>query len=572
VFILGISAFGHEASAALLKDGVLIAMAEEERFNREKHSAAYPVHAIDYCLAEAGITLADIDHVAFFLRPLTWLMTQLFSGVVNLPASLNLLRGGNSAYPIGRRVQEMFLLKQVILKQHPSSATKFKVHFIDHHLAHAASSFLISKYDRAAVLSIDGWGDRASTLIAHGRGNILTKRAEVKYPHSLGGLYSAVTQYLGFRTNSDEYKVMGMAAFGRPEYYDAFKKMIRFTGPGQFELDLDYFAYHTHGHSKWYSDKFVETFGPAATNKNDFSLRAANIAASVQQVVEEAILQLARDARELTGESRLCYTGGVALNCLANRRILGDVPSGHLFIQPVANDAGTSLGAAVYLHFHLHPNAPRRFVWESPYWGPAFDQEQCRAALDRSGLPYRASEAIHADVARRIAEGKVVGWFQGRMEAGPRALGNRSLLADPRRGDMKDLLNIRVKKREEFRPFAPSVLEERAAEFFDLEEASPYMIMVANVRIDKRSIIPAVTHVDGTARVHTVNRGTNPAYWALIDAFGKITGVPVLLNTSFNENEPIVCTPDEAIGCFRRTQIDVLALGNFIVDRENLNA
>jgi carbamoyltransferase len=567
MLILGISAFGHEASAALVKDGVLIAMAEEERFNREKHTAAYPVHAIEYCLDAAGITLDEIDHVAFFIRPLVWLRTQLISGIVNLPASLNLLRGGNSAYPILRRLREMILLRQVMSRYHGTRKPCFKVHYVDHHLAHAASSYLISVYDSAAALSIDGWGDRASTLTARGRGNTLTKLAEVRYPHSLGGLYSAVTQYLGFRALYDEYKVMGMAAFGKPTYYDAFKKMIRFTRLGIFNLDVDYISYHTHGHAKWYSDKFVKTFGPAVQNKDEFSQRTADIAASVQKTIEDVIVRLACDAHELTGESTLCYTGGVALNCLANRRLLSETPFKNVFIQPVANDAGTSLGAAFYVHFKLNPVAARRFVWESPYWGPAFNDGQCRKALEISGLSYRHTHSIEVEVAQLIAAGKVVGWFQGRMEAGPRALGNRSLLADPRRSEMKDLLNLRVKKREEFRPFAPSVLEERASEFFDIREPSPYMIMVGNVRDDKKALIPAVTHIDGTARVHTVSREVNPRYWSLIAEFGKHTGVPVLLNTSFNENEPIVCTPPEAIACFLRTRIDVLALGNFLVER-----
>jgi carbamoyltransferase len=435
-------------------------------------------------------------------------------------------------------------------------------------MAHAASAFYVSGYNKSAILTIDGWGDSGTTMIATGHGTRIDKLLEVPYPHSLGGLYSAITEYLGFRSNSDEYKVMGMAAYGQPEYYDFFKDLIQFTNKGGFRLNMEYLSYHTHGHRKWYSDNLVKKLGPARQYKDELTARHKNIAASIQKAVEDAIVTLAKTAQQLTGSKRLCYAGGVALNCLANRRILRETPFTDLFIQPVANDAGTSLGAALLLHYRLNPEAERTFVWHHSYWGPQFDDREHLAALERSGLQHTRKENVAQYTAARIAAGNVVGWFQGRMEVGPRALGNRSLLADPRRPEMKELLNIRVKKREEFRPFAPSILEEAANEYFELHGAlSPYMIMVGDVHPDKKAVIPAVTHVDGTARVHTVSKITNPRYWQLIDEFRKLTGVPVVLNTSFNENEPIVCTPEQAIECFRRTRIDTLVLGDHVVER-----
>lgn len=567
-FILGLNCYGHEASAAILVDGQLVALAEEERFNREKHTSVYPKNSIDFCLKQAGITVDDLDEVAFFVNPYVWLSTHIQSGLSHLPGSLNLLRGGNSGYPISERISGMLSLKRTICKSHGSVSPKFQVEYVDHHMAHAASAYYVSGYESAAVLTIDGWGDRATTMISVARGNYLEKLMEVAYPHSLGGLYSTVTEYLGFRANSDEYKVMGMAAYGKPEYYEFFKEMIHFESDGSFRLDLRYLSYHTHGQRRWYSDQMVAALGPARQRHDSLDQRHKDIAASLQLVTEEAVLELAKSAKRLTGESKLCYAGGVALNCLANRRILRETEFSDLFVQPVSNDAGTSLGSALLRHFQRNPDAKRDFVWKHNYWGPEFSDAECRSALETSGLKFKAVDDVAKYTAKRIADGNVIGWFQGRMEAGPRALGNRSLLADPRRADMKDLLNLRVKKREEFRPFAPSILEERATEFFDLAGGdSPYMIMIGYVHPEKRSVIPAITHVDNTARVHTVSKSTNPKYWQLIYEMGELTGVPILLNTSFNENEPIVATPTEAIACFQRTRIDTLVLGNFVVER-----
>jgi len=567
MFILGLNCYGHEAAACLLNDGVLVAMAEEERFNREKFTSAYPYHAIQFCLEYAKITIDDVDQVAFYVRPLVWLGTQVKSGLRYLPKSLNLLRGGDSAHSMSSLASGILHFRRLLCQKHGAKNPHFTLHYVEHHLAHCASAFYVSEFPRAAVLSIDAWGDRSTTMIARGDGNTISPLMDVRFPHSLGGLYSAVTEYLGFRANSDEYKVMGLSAFGSPEYYGFFRDMVRFKPDGTFTLDMKYLSYQTHGPRQWFSPEMVAALGPSRKRNEPMKERHKNIAASVQMVLEESVVRLARKAFELTESGNLCYAGGVAFNCVANRRLLRETPFKNLFIQPVAGDSGTSLGAALHVHYALHPGAPRSFVWPHSYWGPSFSDDACKQALEAGGVKFERRDDIVRYAARRIADGGIIGWFQGRMEVGPRALGNRSLLADPRRLDIKDLLNERVKKRESFRPFAPSILDERAHEYFDLDGKSPYMIMVADVFARKREIIPAVTHVDGTARVHTVNREVNPLYWDLIHEFADLTGVPILLNTSFNENEPIVCTPTEAVNCFKRTRIDTLVLGKYVVER-----
>ena len=567
MFILGLNCYGHEAAACLLKDGAVVAMAEEERFNREKFTSAYPYHAIQFCLEFAGITIDDIDHVAFYVRPLVWLGAQLTSGLKYLPKSLNLLRGGGSADSTEGRVDGILRFRRLLRQKHGAKNPHFVLHWVEHHLAHCASAFYVSEFPRAAVLSIDAWGDRGTTMIAIGDGSTISPLMNVRFPHSLGGLYSAVTEYLGFRANSDEYKVMGLSAFGTPEYYGFFKDMVRFKADGTFTLDMKYLSYHTHGPRQWFSPEIVAALGPSRKKNDPMNERHKNIAASLQMVLEESVVRLARKAFELTESENLCYAGGVAFNCVANRRLLKETPFKNLFIQPVAGDSGTSLGAALHVHHALHPRAERSFVWPHSYWGPSFSDDACRQALEAGRVKFERRDDLARYTAGRIAGGGIIGWFQGRMEVGPRALGNRSLLADPRRLDIKDVLNERVKKRESFRPFAPSVLEEKAHEYFDLDAKSPYMIMVADVFARKRGIIPAVTHVDGTARVHTVKKEVNPLYWDLIHEFYGLTGVPILLNTSFNENEPIVCTPTEAVDCFKRTRIDTLVLGTYVAER-----
>jgi carbamoyltransferase len=440
------------------------------------------------------------------------------------------------------------------------------VNFIEHHLCHAASAFFVSPYEDAAILTVDGRGESTSTMISHGRGNKIEKMVEIKVPHSLGHLYASITDYLGFKPFFDEWKVMGMSAYGKPTYVAQFDRLVELGDDGSYRLNLDYFNFHVKGGSSWLSEKFYAEFGPPKPKGEEFSQHGADIALALQKVVEKAGIHLANYAKRLTGSKHLCMTGGVVLNCLMNKRIVEETGFADFFFQPIANDAGTSLGSALY-HYHHQLNQPRSFVFDSVYWGPEFTNDQIEPVLRAKGVRYQRSPNIAADTAREIAQGKIVGWFQGRMECGPRALGNRSITVDPTIAGMKDKLNARVKRREGFRPFAPSVLEERATEYFDLPKGkpSPYMILIADVKKGAEGKIPAVTHMDGTARVHTVSRQVNPRYWELIHEFEKIKGVPILLNTSFNENEPIVCTPEEAVNCFLRTEFDVLAIGDYLV-------
>ncbi len=569
MYVLGLSSYSHESSCALIKDGRICAIGEEERFNREKHTWKFPANAIRYCLDSEKITLSDVSAIAFFWDPAKELRDNFSHFVRYMPRSLNLLKthSGGAEMAFFKRNKAMSnvasdLQKHFQLKKLP------EVHFLEHHLCHAASAFFISPFEEAAILTIDGRGESTSTMLSVGRGNKIEKIREIAVPHSLGHLYAGITDFLGFKPFHDEWKVMGMSAYGKDTYVKDFEDIFRFDKDGIYSLNLEYFSFHTHGQSRWLSDRFYKKFGPKREKSGEYTQHYYDIAFALQKAVEKAGVQLAQHLYKITGLPNLCMTGGVVLNCLMNREVVRQTLFKEFFFQPIANDAGTSLGAALYFN-HQVLNQPRNFQFNSVYWGPEFTNEQIETALKANGVKYRKTDFIAKETAKRIADGKIVGWFQGRMECGPRALGNRSITIDPTRAEMKDKLNARVKRREGFRPFAPSVLEERWQEYFEIpkNQPSPYMILIGDVKAGKQQEIPAVTHADNTARVHTVSKKVNPKYWELISEFEKIKGVPVLLNTSFNENEPIVCTPDEAVKCFLRTEFDVLSIGDFLVEK-----
>ncbi len=566
MYILGISCYAHDSSCALIKDGQICFFVEEERLSREKHTWKFPQMAIAECLKYEGITISDVDHVTFFWVPAKEFYGNLAHFIRYLPASLNLLKSSSGGGDLSfiRRTSVMSDVGREIKKQFGPWKSG-RVNFVEHHLGHAASAFFVSEFHESAILTIDGRGESTTTLLAIGCGNKIEKIKEVKVPHSLGHLFSAVTSYLGFTPFFDEWKVMGMSAYGRDTFCEAFDDVIELT-KGGYRLNLKYFSFHTHGQKEWVSDEFVKSFGHQRKEDDPYEQRHYDIAYALQKTIEKAGVHLAQYLYDVTGIPNLCMAGGVFLNCLMNKEIIRKTSFNKFFIQPIASDAGVSLGSALY-QYHQVLNKPRAFRFETVYLGPEFSKEEIEMVLKRKNLYYKQCENIAKETARQIAEGKIVGWFQGRMEAGPRALGNRSITVNPTDPTMKERLNERVKKREFFRPFAPSILEEKVSEYFDMpkDQLSPYMILVGDVKENKRAVIPAVTHVDNTARVQTVNRHSNPRYWELINEFGKITGTPVLLNTSFNENEPVVCTPEDAVNCFLRTEFDVLAIQDFLV-------
>ncbi len=574
MYILGINAHHAGASACLIRDGELIAAAEEERFLRIKYWAGFPRRAIEFCLAEAGITPYELDHVGISRNPNANLLKKVVFALAHRPsASMVRARLANA--------MQVRNPKAALCEAFELDPTRMRARFhnIEHHRAHMASAFFVSPFPEAAILSVDGMGDFVSTMWGVGRDTTLEISGEINFPHSLGFVYTAASQWLGFPKYGDEGKVMGLAPYGRPEYLDAFRKIVRVRADGTFELDLDYFVHHAAGASMtfeegspeigtMYSEKFVETFGEARVPGAPLTEQHQNVAASLQAMLEEAEFALVRRLQRDTGQSALCMAGGVALNSAFNGKILPSTPFTDIYIQPAANDAGTALGVCYYIYHHVL-GRPRRYVMTAAYTGPRYRTDEIAQALDRRGFAYQRldGDALAQRAAQIVAGGDVLGWFQGRMEWGPRALGNRSIIADPRRADMKDILNARIKHREAFRPFAPSVLLEAVGDYFDQTYPDPFMVKVYNVLPEKRAEIPAVTHVDGTGRLQTVDRDANPRYWALIAAFRDLTGVPVVLNTSFNDNEPIVCTPDDAIECFLRTRMDALAIDDFLVQK-----
>ena len=587
--ILGLSCFYHDAAAALLSEGQLIAAAEEERFSRKKHDFDFPANAIRFCLQQGGISAQDLDYVVFYEKPFDKFERILMTSLQTYPRS----------WKVFRESMITWLVDKLWVRHHIEQElgiAREKILFTQHHLAHAASAFLASPFEEAAILTVDGVGEWATATYGTGKGTEIHLDKEIRFPHSLGLLYSAFTAFLGFEVNEGEYKVMGMAPYGQPRYVDKVWTLIQQFDDGSFALDMDYFTFH-HSTTRTYSRKFEALFGAPRPPETHFftagtgfpsyfgpkpgnydalsreNQHYADLAASIQRVTEEVLLKMASCLRRQTGMKALCIAGGVGLNSVANGRILRESGFERLYVQPAAGDSGAALGAALHV-YHTVLGQPRKLVMQHAYWGQEYGNTEIEAFLQGEGIRYEKITQESALIDRTVdalTRGKVVGWYQGRFEWGPRALGNRSILADPRRAEMKDIVNTKIKFREPYRPFAPSVLAERAEEYFDLPDAAQhdparFMLLVAPVRPEKRETIPAVTHVDGTGRLQTVFPQTNPRYHRLIDQFGQATGVPVLMNTSFNlRGEPIVTTPQNAYSTFARSEMDLLVMGDCLV-------
>lgn len=595
--ILGLSAFYHDSAAALVEDGRILAAAQEERFTRKKHDAGFPAEAIQYCLEEAGVSLADVDYVAFYDKPFLKFERLLETYLAFAPRGF---RSFNTAMPVW--LKEKLFQKDMLRKKLQAFEPDFdwmnKLLFAEHHQSHAASAFYPSPYQDAVVLTMDGVGEWATTSVALGEGRALNVVKEIHFPHSLGLLYSAFTYYTGFKVNSGEYKVMGLAPYGEPRHVQTIlDNLIDVKADGSFRLDQTYFDYCTG--LTMTNAKFDAVFGgPPRKAEDRLEQKHMDLAASVQAVTEEVMLRMTRALAKETGKKNLCLAGGVALNCVGNGKVLRDGAFENIWVQPAAGDAGGALGAALAVyHHHLGKDRVadgRTDAMQGSYLGPAYDQTDIESRLSEMGAVFTVldDDAVITETAKALAGEKAVGWMQGRMEFGPRALGGRSFLGDPRSASMQKTLNLKVKYRESFRPFAPSVLREDVADWFDHDSDSPYMLMVADVKKDKRramtadeqalfgidklnvprSDIPAVTHVDYSARIQTVHADTNPRYHALISKFKEITGCPVLVNTSFNvRGEPIVCTPEDAFRCFMGTDAEVLVVGNCFLKKEDQN-
>jgi len=557
MYILGFDCYGHDAAAALLKDGKLIAFAEEERFVRKKHTPEYPLNAIQWCCEHAGIQPTDLDHIVYYWNPYLGLPKRLGHFLRFFPRSLPLIASRSEKF------FPMLRIKKTTRKL-LALTDRTKIHFAEHHLLHAASAFFPSPYQEAAIMSIDAVGEWTTTWLGYGQDNRLYCEKKIDFPHSLGIVYGGITEHLGFKFASGEGKVMGLAPYGDPaSFIDIFRKIIRLTPQGGFDLDLSYFSFHQKGRPHWVSRKFCNQMGPPRTPEAEITQQHKDIAAALQLRTEEVCLHMAEWLHRKTSLNKLCLAGGVCLNSVMNGRLLEQGLFENIWIQPAANDTGTSLGGALWLWNQKMQN-PRTFIMEHAYYGPAYSEQEILKAVADNRLTAEAVADPAREAAALVAEGKIVAWFQGRMECGPRALGNRSILADPRDPAMKDILNSRVKFRESFRPFAPSVPVEKSEVYFNSKHPSPYMIMVYSVKPEKTSDIPAITHVDGTARVQTVDRRYNPAYYDLITNFGKLTGVYCILNTSFNiRGQPIVNRPEEAIECYLKTGIDALFIGKY---------
>lgn len=611
MYILGINAYHGDAAAALIKDGRIVAAVEEERFNRIKHCAGFPARSIEYCLKTAGIGIEEIAHVGISRNPSAHLHKKILSSVQRAAKEIVRPRATAPGHPKLRVITEEEAERVVAVASEPNgnghapgilsqvadrlrnaarvrdlddelakalgvSKTKLRAQFhnIEHHRAHLASSFFVSPFDRAALLSLDGFGDFISTMWAVGEGNSIKVLGQVEYPHSLGIVYTATTQFLGFPHYGDEGKVMGLAPYGKPRFIEAFRDIVRTEPHGQFRLNLEYFRHATEGvDMTWndgspvigriYSDKYARTFGAPRAPGDGLTDRNRDLAASLQLRLEEVAFHILNQLHRETGLTELGLSGGVAYNSVMNGKILLNTPFQRIFVQPAAGDSGTAVGVCFQIWNQLLKGT-RGEVLEGPYTGPEFTEADILRELKQRDLSFETctDRDVTQRAARDIAAGAVVGWFQGRMEFGPRALGNRSIVVDPRRADMKDILNQRIKKREPFRPFAPSILVEHVGDYFEQTHPAPTMLMVYQIKPERRAEIPAVTHVDGSGRLQTVSREANPLYYQLIEEFYRLIGVPVLLNTSFNENEPIVCTPSDALDCFLKTKMDVLYLGN----------
>jgi carbamoyltransferase len=580
--ILGINAYHADSAACLVRDGVLVAAAEEERFRRIKHWAGFPREAIRYCLAEAGIGIDDVDHIAVNRNPKANLLKKALYAFARRP-SLELVadRLRNAAKVTS--VSDALAAALAV----PRDTIRAPIHAVEHHHAHLASAFLVSPFREAAIVSVDGFGDFLSAMWGVGADNRIEVAGRIFFPHSLGLFYQAITQHLGFWSYGDEYKVMGLAAYGRPSRMAEMRRIVRLEPDGTYTLDLDLFRHHAEGvEMLWdggapkvgriFSDAMIDLLGPPRHQDEPIAERHKDIATSLQAMYEEAFFHLLGKVQEETGSRALCLAGGCAMNSVANGKVFARTGFRDLWVQAAAGDAGGAIGAA-YAVWNEVLGRPRGHVMDHAFLGPAFGEAEIEAAIDRNLADFREARCTIARIddegelcrltAGRIADGQVVGWFQGRMEWGPRALGNRSIVCDPRRADMKDILNRKIKRRESFRPFAPSILRERVGEWFEADYDVPFMLQVYPIRAARRAQIPAVTHVDGSGRLQTVTRAQNRRYHRLIEAFAERTGVPILLNTSFNENEPVVCQPQEAIDCFLRTRMDALVLGDVLVTR-----
>jgi len=595
MYILGISAFYHDSAACLLKDGEIVAAAQEERFTRKKHDAGFPHHAIQYCLKEAGIAASQIDNVVFYEKPFVKFERLLETYLAFAPKGFISFAKAMPVWIKDKLFQKSALIKNLNSTLDENVNWRERLLFSEHHLSHAASAYYPSPFESAAVLTLDGVGEWTTTSLAIGKGRDLKVVKEIHFPHSLGLLYSAFTYYTGFKVNSGEYKVMGLAPYGEPRYADLIReKLITVADDGSFQLDMSYFDYATG--LTMTNKKFDALFsGPPRTSETELTQREMDLAASVQKVTEDIVIDLANGIAKETGEKNLCLAGGVALNCVANGMLLREKIFENIWIQPAAGDAGGALGAALstwYLHHDKERTvSTERDAMKGAYLGPEFKDDDIKAELNACGAVYRklSEDELIDSVAAALADEKAVGWMQGRMEFGPRALGGRSIIADPRSPAMQKQLNLKVKYRESFRPFAPSVLREDVNEWFEHNTDSPYMLLVADVQNDKRremtateealfgieklnvprSSVPAITHVDYSARIQTVHSDTNPRYHAVISKFKEKTGCPLVVNTSFNvRGEPIVCTPTDAFKCFMGTELDVLAVGNYLLLKE----
>lgn len=584
MIILGLNAFHGDASVALIIDGDLVCALEEERLSRVKHTGGFPGQAAALCLDQAGISIEDVDIIAINRDPSVNVLRKVlhvFRTQFSLGAVINRLKNAS-------KVRELECYLNDALGFRPSKNSKYPIVVnVEHHRAHLSSAYHVSYFDKAAVVSIDGFGDFASSMWGSGQGSNITTLEKIYFPHSLGLFYTAMTQYLGFPHYGDEYKVMGLAPYGSPSWMAEMRKLVQLKSGGKFELALRYFTHHSKGVAMtWnagepvvgcvYSKELEKLLGPARARDEPLTQRHKDIAASAQAMYEEAFFHILNHVQRLTSQDSLALAGGCAMNSVANGKIFTNTKFKDVYVQSAAGDAGGAIGAA-YSVWHDTLNMSKRFHMKHAYWGPSFSNEQIKAVIDTAGKQLLAEHCtvekiediseLYVRTAKAISDGLVIGWFQGRMEWGPRALGNRSILGDPRRADMKDILNLKIKRRESFRPFAPSILRESAKDWFETDYDVPFMLQVFQILEHKRAQIPAVTHVNGSGRLQTVTVDQNERYYGLISAFRDLTGVPILLNTSFNENEPVVCKPEEALNCFLRTKMDVLVMGDYYIHR-----
>jgi carbamoyltransferase len=584
-YILGLNAYHGDSSACILRHGQLIAAAEEERFRRIKHWAGFPSQSVAYCLREAGIGLGDVEHVAVNRDPSAHRLRKIVFALRHRARLSYLWRRFKSQ-------KKWVALDEEFVRAFPGERLKGRIHFVEHHLAHLSSAFHVSPYREAVAVSVDGSGDFTSTCWGFGTGTSIAIGGRIFFPHSLGNFYEAITQYLGFPYYGDEYKVMGLAPYGQPRFMDELRRIVKLRSDGTFRLDLRYFQHHTgQAAHQWvneapvtrelFSAELEALLGPARRSDQPLEPRHHDIARSVQSMYEEAFFHLLEQVHRTNPCENLVLAGGCAYNSVANGKIHLRSPFRHSYIQSASGDAGGAIGAA-FTVWHKGGSVERSFEMDHAFWGPSFNDQVIMDVLaahqqEIAGqgcvvAPMAEEDALCRNAAQAIAEGKVVGWFQGRMEWGPRALGGRSIVCDPRRADMKDILNSKIKRRESFRPFAPSILREAVPDWFESDDDVPFMMKVFQIRPERRGQIPAVTHIDGSGRLQTVTRSANARYYRLIECFRDITGLPIVLNTSFNENEPVVCRPEEALACFLRTRMDMLALGNYVISRISRDA